>query len=155
MIVRKMRPEEIDVTVNLFRYYAAEAGESDPELGAEFDSDSVIDSIRQRNIHPEYVWFNAYDNGRPVGFISACITQAPWNQEIFYAHIELIFMLQSHRNMDNFKRLVEQVEEWARMHNAQKLTAGDIGINVDRTKKIYSHLGFSEGCWMDKELEYV
>jgi len=149
-----MRPEEIDVTVNLFRYYAQEAGQSDPELGAEFDADSVIESIRHRNIHPEYVWFNAYDGTRPVGFISACLTQAPWNKEIYYAHIELIYMLESHRSMDAFRKLVQQVEEWGRAYNIQKITAGDIGINVERSKKLYAHLGFKEGCWMDKDIEY-
>ena len=51
MIVRKMRPEELDVTINLFRYYAGEAAEDNPALGAEFDEDSVIESIRNRNIH--------------------------------------------------------------------------------------------------------
>jgi len=155
MIVRKMRPEEIDVTINLFRYYANEAANNNPELGAEFDEDSVIETIRTRNIHPEYVWFNAYEGTRPVGFISAGVTQAPWNKEILYAHIELIYMLESHRNMDTFRQMVDQVEQWAKNYGAQKITAGDIGVNPDRTRKVYQHLGFNESCFMDKDLEYV
>lgn len=155
MIVRKMRPEEIDVTINLFRYYAKEAADNTPELGAEFDENSVIETIRQRNIHPEYIWFNAYEGTRPVGFISACVTQAPWNKEVFYAHIELIFILESHRNMNTFKQLVKSVEEWAKTFDAQKLTAGDIGVNPERTRRVYEGLGFDENCFMSKDLEYV
>jgi GNAT superfamily N-acetyltransferase len=155
MIVRKMRPEELDVTINLFRYYAGEAAEDNPALGAEFDEDSVIESIRSRNIHPEYVWFNAYEGLRPVGFISACITQAPWNKDITYCHIELIFMLKSHRNMTAFKQLINAVEEWGRDFDIQQITAGDIGINPERTRKVYEGVGFKSGCWMSKEVEYV
>lgn len=148
-----MRPDEIDVTVNLFRYYAQEAASNDPELGAEFDADSVIETIRSRTIHPEYVWFNAYEGTRPIGFISAAVTEAPWNSDIHYAHIELIYMLDSHRSMPAFKQMVEQVEQWAKQFNAQKLTAGDIGVNPERTRKIYEHLGFDVGYWMMKELD--
>jgi len=57
--------------------------------------------------------------------------------------------------MDNFKMLLKNVEEWARMFGAQKITGGDIGINPERTKKVYNHLGFDESCFMSKELEYV
>lgn len=148
-----MRPEEIDVTVNLFRYYAQEAAENDPELGAQFDADSVVETIRTRNIHPEYIWFNAYEGTRPIGFISAGITQAPWNKDIYYAHIELIYMLDSHRSMPAFKQMVEQVEQWAKQYDAQMITAGDIGVNPERTKKVYEHLGFEVNYWMTKELE--
>ena len=155
MICRRMQTEELNATITLFRYYAGEAHKFNEELGDEFDENSVIESIRARNIHPEYIWFNLYDNNRPVGFVSACITQAPWNKEIHYAHIEMIFILESHRNMDNFKMLLKNVEEWARMFGAQKITGGDIGINPDRTKKVYNHLGFDESCFMSKELEYV
>lgn len=150
-----MRADEIDVTINLFRYYAKEAAEQTPSLGDEFDENSVIETIRTRNIHPEYIWLNAYEGTRPIGFVSACVTQAPWNKEIFYAHIELIYILESHRSMSAFKQMVENVEEWARTFNAQKITAGDIGVNPDRTRKVYEHLGFTNGCFMDKDLAYV
>lgn len=149
-----MQATEIDVTVNLFRYYAQEAYESDPELGEQFDVDSVIETIRTRNIHPEYCWFNVYDNNRPVGFISACVTQAPWNLEIYYAHVELVYVLKSHRNIQVFRDLLENVEAWAKQYNVVKITASDIGVDLDRTRKVYSSVGFKEGLWMEKELTY-
>ena len=74
MIVRQMRPEEIDVTVNLFRYYANAAAESQPRFGEEFDANSVVKSIRSRTIHPSTVWLNMMDGGRPVGFITGTIS---------------------------------------------------------------------------------
>ena len=154
MIVRKMRPEEIDLNVNLFRQYADEAKETNPTLGNQYDENSVITSIRQRNINPEYCWFSLIDNARPVGFISGAITQAPWNLDIIYAHIEMIYVLKEKRNIDNFRRLVDTFEEWAINMDAVEITAGDAGINPERSKKIYESIGFKEGCLMTREIAY-
>jgi GNAT superfamily N-acetyltransferase len=148
MIVRKMRPEEMDITINLCGYYADEA----KIPVEEYDTDAVLETIRNYSIHPEFIWYNAYDGTRPVGLIAGCITKAPWSNKQIYAHIDLIFLLESHRTMDNFKQLLSKFEEWARMVGAVEITAGDIGINPERTRKLYTHFGFKEGVWLGKEL---
>lgn len=148
-----MRPEEIDLNVNLFRQYAEEASETNPTLGAQYDEQSVITSIRQRNINPEYCWFSLLDNGRPVGFISGAVTQAPWNLDIIYAHIEMIYVLKEKRSIDAFRRLVTAFEEWAVNMDAVEITAGDIGVNPERSKRVYESIGFKEGCFMTREIE--
>lgn len=153
MLVRKMQPQEIDVTVNLFGYYRDEAIQSLPEIEEQYDSDSVLSTIRLYNSHYEYCWFNAYDGQRPVGLVSGCITSVPWNNKIFTAHIDMIYLLDSHRNMDNFRLLLNSVQQWAKTLGCTKITAGDIGINPERTQKIYSHFGFTPGVWMSKEIE--
>jgi GNAT superfamily N-acetyltransferase len=152
MIARNMAPHEIDVTYNLFRQYCLEAAEVKPELDEQWDKTSVIETIRSRNIHPEYVWINLLEGTRPVGFISGAVTQCPWNHDIYYAHIELIFVLESHRNSSNFKMLTDEFEQWARGMEATVITAGDIGIAPERTKKIYESIGFESGCFLTKEL---
>lgn len=148
MIVRSIQPHEIDVTVNLCNYYKDEAGITDEE----YDQNAVIDTIRTHTIHPEYIWLNAYEGQRPIGLIAGCITKAPWSNQIIYGHIELVFLIESHRNMDNFRELVSKFTEWAKTNKAVKITAGDIGINIERSKKIYEHLGFEQGLWMSKEI---
>lgn len=153
MIVRRMQPSEIDVTVNLFGYYRDEAVERLPEINEEYDTDSVLETIRLYNSHNEYIWFNAYEGQRPIGLVAGCVTTVPWNRKILIGHIDMIFLLESHRSLDNFKELYTAVEQWAKMCGCTKLTAGDIGINPERTKKIYTHLGFTEGVWMTKELD--
>jgi hypothetical protein len=40
------------------------------------------------------------------------------------------------------------------MNDVKQLTAGDIGINFERSEKLWSHLGFTPECWMSKELTY-
>lgn len=147
MIVRNMLPQEIDATVILCGYYSSEAN-----IGDEYDENAVIETIRQHSIHPEYFWFNAYEGQRPVGLVAGCITRAPWSKKEFYVHIELIYLLDSHRSFSNFKQLLDKVEEFARSVNAKKITAGDIGIDIERTKKLYNHFGFTEGLWMSKEI---
>lgn len=147
-----MRPEELDSNVNLFRQYADEASETNPKLGAQFDKNSVITSIRTRTIHPEYCWLNLLEGTRPVGFISGALTQAPWNDEVLFAHIEMIYVLDSHRNINNFKQLLGGFEEWAKNMGASQLTAGDIGVNPKRSQTLYKSIGFEEGCFMTKEI---
>jgi GNAT superfamily N-acetyltransferase len=62
-------------------------------------------------------------------------------------------MLQSHRNLSNAKQLVNKFEEWARSLGAVKLSAGDIGIDPERTRVFYEQVGFREtGCSLSKEL---
>jgi hypothetical protein len=152
MIVRNMQPQEIDVTVNLFNYYKMEAVESIPSIEEEYDVDSVLETIRMYNTYNEYIWFNAYEGQRPVGLISGCITAVPWNRKILMAHIDMIFLLPSHRNMSNVKMLYDAFETWAMNCGCSKITGGDIGIFPERTEKIYSHLGFKPGVFMVKEL---
>lgn len=153
MIVRRMQPQEFDVTVNLFNYYIDEAAQALPEIEEQYDSNSVIETIRLYNSHYEYVWFNAYDGQRPVGLVAGCITNLPWNRKLLIGHIDLVYLLDSHKNLDNFRSLYNEFEAWALNCGCSKITAGDIGINPDRTRKIYTHLGFKEGVWLTKELD--
>lgn len=152
MIVRPMLAKEIDVTVNLFGYYRDEAIQSLPEIEEQYDESSVLETIRLYSSHNEYVWMNAYEGQRPVGLIAGCLTQMPWNKKLLNAHIDMVFLLESHRTIDNFKLLYNTFEQWARGYKCRKITAGDIGINPERTRKIYSHLGFEEHIWMIKDI---
>ena len=148
MIIKAVDSTNIDSTMVLCEYYREEADISDDD----YDHNSVLETIKTRSIHPEYCWFNLYEGQRPVGFISGCLTQAPWNNKILYAHIELVFILESHRSLDNFKMLIDAFTKWGEQFKVVDITAGDIGINVDRTRKLYEHLGFTQGLWMTKEM---
>ena len=152
MIVRKMSAHEFDVTVNLFAYYRDEAIESLPYIAEEYDDDSMNNTIRYYASHWDHCWFNAYDNGRPVGFIAGYASECPWNKNIIDANIAFIYMLDSHRSLDNFKQLMKQFEEWARLIKAKNITGGDIGINPERMQKLYEHFGFKPLLMMTKEL---
>jgi len=152
MIVRKMQPSEFDVTINLFGYYRDAAIEKLPKINDEYDENSMIETIRTFATKWDHCWFNGYDSSRPVGFIAGYASECPWNKNIIDANIAFIYLLDSHRNMDNFRLLLSKFEEWARMIKAQNITAGDIGIDPERTEKLYSHFGFKPGVWMNKEL---
>ena len=152
MIVRKLHPSEIDLTVNLFSQYFDEAAEVIPSIADEYEVDAVLETIRNYSSHWEYSWFNAVDGQRPVGFIAGCITPVPWNHNKVNAHIVFIYLLPSHRNMDNFRQLLKTFEEWSRNAGAIVISAGDIGIAPERTQKLYEHFDFKPNVWMNKEL---
>jgi GNAT superfamily N-acetyltransferase len=150
-----MQPREFDMTVNLFGYYRDEAIQTMPKIADEYDENSVIDTIKTFASKWDHIWLNAYDNQRPVGFIAGYASACPWNSNILDANIAFIYLLDSHKNMDNFRELLTQFEAWAKSIKAQNITAGDIGINPERTQKLYEHFGFKPGVWMGKELTNV
>jgi GNAT superfamily N-acetyltransferase len=150
-----MQPREFDMTVNLFGYYRDEAIQTMPKIADEYDENSVIDTIKTFASKWDHIWLNAYDNTRPVGFIAGYASACPWNSNILDANIAFIYLLDSHKNMDNFRELLAQFEAWARTIKAQNITAGEIGINPERTEKLYEHFGFKPGVWMGKELTNV
>jgi len=155
MIVRKMRPEEFDATMTLVGYYADEASRAVSGFADEYDENSARETVRLYASNYEYCWFNAYDNTRPVGFIAGYFVACPWNQDIVNAHIAFVYMLESHRTLSNFQELIDQFEAWARIARVKQITAGDIGIDPDRTKKLYEHFGFKSDLSMSKELNNV
>lgn len=149
-----MNPAEFDVTVNLFHYYRDEAIESLPIIEQQYDENSMINTIRHYASAWDHIWLNAYVNSRPIGFIAGFLSPLPWNEKIIDANIAFIYLQTSYRNIDNFKMLLNNFEEWAKTCKATSITAGDIGINPERTQKLYEHFDFKPGVWMGKELNY-
>jgi len=152
MIVRPMLAHEMDNTIRLFQYYFDEAAEAIPSMASEYDENSILETIREYSIHHTHCWFNAVEGQRPVGFVSGFISQAPWNKDILYANIAFIYLLESHRNMENFRQLMSEFAAWAQNIKAQKITAGDIGVNPSKMRRLYEHFEFKEILLMVKDL---
>lgn len=152
MIVRKMLPHEFDATVICFNYYRDEAIEAIPRIAEEYDEDSMIETIRLYATNYEYIWFNAYEGQRVVGFIAGNISPSPWNRNLITGNCIFVYLLETHRTLENFKLLMKQFEEWARTCHATELTVGDIGIDIERRQKLYEHVGFKPILLMTKEL---
>jgi GNAT superfamily N-acetyltransferase len=150
MIVRKPTPSEFDSTVMLFERYHEEAALTVKNI-TEYDENSVIETIRQFCSLYEYCWFNLFENSRPVGFVAAYVTQCPWNRQVAETHIAFIYIIESHRTMDNFRLLINQIEQFNRTIGGVAITAGDIGINPERTQRLFEHFDFKPGVWMGKE----
>lgn len=151
MIVRMIHPDEMDNTITLMKYYYQEAEESVENLG-EWDTNSMIDSIRQRTINPGFAWLNLYEGTRPVGMISGGISTAPWNDTIVMATIEMFYILKSHRNMENFRSIVRGFEEFAAQCSASSIYVSDMGMNESRTKTLFEQLGYSSATSLVKRM---
>jgi GNAT superfamily N-acetyltransferase len=148
VIVKKPRPDELDVTIILMEYYRDEANLPD----GEYDAQEMANTVRNYMINGDYCWYNLYDNNRPVGLVGGYLAQIPWSKNLI-AHIQFLYTLPSHRNVTNAKMLTDEFELWARNNECVRLSAGDIGINPERTKAFYQQVGFNDtGCWLSKEL---
>lgn len=147
-----MLAKELDSTMILFNYYRDEAIEAIPRIEEEYDENSMVNTVRTFASKYQYCWFNAYEGQRPVGFIAGYLSECPWNSSIVTANIAFVYMLESHRTLSNFKQLMDEFTAWSRICEAREITAGDIGINVERSQKLYEHLGFTPILLMSKEL---
>lgn len=152
MIVRKMRPEEIDSTMICFDYYKSEAIEALPKIADEYDYNSMLGTVRGFASRWDHIWLNAYDGQRVVGFLAGYASESPWNKQLITANVAFVFLQKSHRNMDNFRNMMREFEAWAHQIEATEITAGDIGIHPDENRRIYEHFGFKPILMMSKEL---
>ena len=75
----------------------------------------------------------------------------PWGKA-HQASIQFVFLTEEHRSMENFKALLDAFEDWARSVKATMVFAGDIGINIERSRTLYKYLGFTEGLFVSKDL---
>lgn len=147
LIIKPLRAHDIDKTIIVMEYYRDEANLPD----GEYDSDAMADTIRNYVIDPQHAWFNAYEGDRIVGLVAGLLAPIPWSQR-YMAHIQFLYMLPSHRNLVNGKELVKTFEQWALNLGAVKISAGDIGIDTERTRAFYQQAGFADtGCWLCKE----
>lgn len=148
MVVRPPRADELDTTIILMEYYRDEANLPD----GEYDSDAMAATVKNYMVHHDHCWFNLYDGQRPVGLVGGYIAQLPWSTKLI-AHIQFLFILPSHRNIENGRKLTQMFEEWAKNLGAVKISAGDIGINPERTRAFYKQVGYADtGCWLSKEI---
>lgn len=151
MEIRKIHPGEVDDLISIIHQYAEEAAEQMPEIAGEISDNIIVENIRAWSIQHTHNLLVAFDNTRPVGFVAGFITQMPWGST-FQASIQFLYLTESHRNMDNFRSLLEAFEDWARSRKATKVFAGDIGIDVERSRKVYGYVGYTEGLFVTKGL---
>jgi GNAT superfamily N-acetyltransferase len=146
MIIRRPRSTDLDNIIIVMEYYRDEANLSDDE----YHSDSMIQTVREYLIDPSHAWFCLYDRDRIVGVVAGYLCPVPWSKQIT-ANVQFLYVLPSHRNLVDAVKLLKEFEIWAWNQGAVKITAGDIGIDVERTKTFYEHCGYRvQGITLDK-----
>jgi GNAT superfamily N-acetyltransferase len=151
MEIRKIHPGEIDDLLSIIHQYVEEAAETMPEIAGEISDQVIVENIRKWSIQHTHNLLVAFDGYRPVGFIAGFLVQMPWGSSL-QANINFIFLSETYRNMDNFRNLLRSFEDWARQAGATKIFSGDIGIDIERSKKLYAYLDFKEGLYVFKDI---
>ena len=152
MQIRKIHPGEIDDLLSMIHQFAEEAIETMPELAGEIDDAVIVENIRSWSIQHTHILYVAFEGQRPVGFIAGFITQMPWGKT-YQASIQFRYLLKESRSMDNFKALLNKFEEWAKTKTATKILSGDIGVDIERSRKVLGYLGFKEGYYAYREIK--
>jgi GNAT superfamily N-acetyltransferase len=127
-------------------YYRDEANL--PE--GEYDGDAMTQTVREFLIDPASAWYCLYDGDRMVGVVAGYLCPIPWSKQIT-ANVQFLFVIPSHRNLANANNLLKEFENWAWNQGAIRITAGDIGIDVERTQAFYEHNDYRvQGITLDK-----
>lgn len=149
MIVRQMLPYELDGTYLLFsNYYVGEIIERNPGMFQDYDENSMVEAIRQYASNYKYIWFNAYEGQRPVGFIGGFMAECPWNKTLVFTNISYIYLLPSHRNKENFNQLMDEFIAWSKLAKAVRIMSTDNDIFQSSLEQ----LEFTSEKLMTKEL---
>jgi hypothetical protein len=147
MIIRQIQPQEIDSIIILAEYFRDEHNLDN------FNSNKMLDTIREYTIQLTHSWLVAFDNQRPVGFIAGNINQLPWSEELF-AIIELIYLIPSHNSEENYLSLYKEFDIWATNIGVKNIKVVAYGYEKIQIKSLYEKLGYQEKYKiLDKESE--
>jgi hypothetical protein len=152
MIIRKIHPGEMEALLTIIHNYAEEASQTLPAIADEISDETILENIRNWTIQHNHMVEVGFEGEKAVGFIAGNVIQLPWSKA-YQANISFIYLLESHRNMDNFKALMYKFEEWAKSAKATRIFSGDIGIDIERSRKLYTYLGFTERLLASKDIK--
>ena len=138
VIIRSMRPEEIDSVLTIFEYYREAVGIDDQR----YDSDRVLATIKEFAIRSHLYFRIALENSRPIGIIGGFLSPDPVENE-HTATIQFLFLVPGHDSDDNYCQLINEFHDWAKHSKAVAVRAIDIGNNPLRLQKIYAELDYT------------
>jgi hypothetical protein len=138
MLVRNLRPLDINDLMILMNYYKDEINVSDEQ----WDENSLIQSVKRYASNAQYTFLVAIDNQRLVGLCAGTVVSEVYNTEL-KTLIQMFFLLPSHRNQENYKQLYNEFVNWSTLIGVDKIGLSDIGDNPKRIKPIGDMLGFN------------
>ena len=116
VIVRKPQPDEFNTVINVFNYLFDEIDEENINM------DCLIDNVRMMLAHVDYIFFTAFENSRPVGFIGGYASANNLWTQATSLHISTIYLIPSHRTHDNLKQLLDSATKWTADAHLQLIT---------------------------------
>lgn len=93
----------------------------------------------------DYIGIVALDGDKIVGYMVGFITNYSFNENAYYAADEMVYVIPEYRGKLVGKRILKAFQEWAESKGCLEAVIGTISeIATERTKKLYSKLGFTE-----------
>lgn len=137
MLVRPIRVADVDAVMILLEYYRNDTNIDDED----WDTDSLLKTVKQFVISQDYIFLVAVEGQRIVGCLAGALKKEFYNNNID-AVIQLVFLLQSHRNQENYKQLYDQFEQYGQKFNARRVLLIDPFDTQTRIEPIADILGF-------------
>ena len=139
MIVRNLRPSDVENTAILMGYYKDDLGIADED----WDGEMVVKSLRTYAIGADHSCLLALDGTRVVGGLFGSVKTEFYNTQVT-AVVHFIFLLESHRTQANYEYLFNEFKKWTDRFGAKKFLMVDITDNSRRLQDIAEVLEFDK-----------
>jgi hypothetical protein len=137
MLVRPLRPGDMDNAMILMGYYQ-------DELGIDQDNwltDSVVASVKYFASHSECCCLIAVEHSRVVGILLGNAKKEFYNNDWATA-VQLLYFMPSHNNMANQLQIYTEFRKWSEKLSAKKIMLLDVGDKTDRLDDLADILEF-------------
>jgi len=151
MIVRNLRPDDMNAVMTLMNYYCDEIN-----VGEDWDESKVIQTVRRYSSNVHHICLVAMEGQRAVGIALGSLVEESYNDNL-NGLIEVLFLLPSHRTDENYIQIFNELKNWSTLLKNKRIGIIDWGNNPERLIPIINILGFTRTDFSlyDKELKYV
>ena len=118
MEVRTIKPEELDLTLDIVEEYFDGLEDYDP--------DSAVETVKTYTAQYHYHWLSAFDGPNPIGFIGGYITPAPWNEDRLTGHVAMIYLIESNATTENYETLIDYFVNWVSSVGGQRIVFSSV-----------------------------
>lgn len=137
MIIRHLRPTDINNTVILMNYYRDDAGIADED----WDVSSIVQNLKQYAIGGDHACLLAMEGDRVVGGIFGSVRKEFYNSKCA-AIIHFIFLIPTHRTAANYQNLYDEFTNWSNRFGVEKVLLTDLMDNNTKLIETAEVLGF-------------
>lgn len=126
MLVRPLRPADIDNVMILMNYYRDHMEIADDE----WDEDSVIQSIKMFASNQQCVALVALEGYKIIGLLLGSVKKEFHNKK-YLAAVQMFYFLPGHATNENYRQIYAEFKQWYELANADRVILLDITDNTD------------------------
>ena len=137
MLVRPLRPEDMNNVMILMNYYKDEMQIADDE----WDEDAVVQSIKFFASNMQCTCLVAVEGYRIVGLLIGNVKKEFYNNK-FSAAIQMFYLMPGYKHNEYYGQMYKEFVAWSQLNKAEKILMMDMSDNTDSLINVKELLEF-------------